>query len=180
MIDPRSCNEIRSLMADWLDGELSAAMRLRVDAHLAACDSCRAAFDQMQALGGDLALLGAAADRMAEGAAQRVQPTPTWSRAWVRAAAVILLVAGGVYFAVGRRGTIEPVEIVERMPIQGELLQPDRPAIVSPGECRAPGHTAVALATSNPRVRIVWLYEDSGIGEGSTESSGGAKPRPQG
>ncbi|HKQ50206.1 MAG TPA: zf-HC2 domain-containing protein [Phycisphaerae bacterium] len=180
MADERTCNEIRSLMADWLDGELSAALRVRVDEHLAACDSCRAAFDQMQAMGGDLALLGRAGDRMAVGATQRVQVTPTWSRAWVRAAAVTLLVAGGVYFAVARRGNVEPVAIVERTPIQGESLQPDRPAIVSPGECSAPGRAAVALATSNPRVRIVWLFEDSDISEGSTESSGGARPRPQG
>ena len=167
-------------MADWLDGELSAALKSRVDEHLAACASCRAAFDQMEALGGDLVLLGRAADRMAQSAARNVRPLRTWRRAWAQAAAVLLLIAGGTYLAIGRRDANRPVAIRQPTALHDGQYLSDAPVVVPPGVCRVEGHTAVAMASANPRVRIVWLYEDSRIGEGSTPSDGGAKPRPQG
>lgn len=166
-------------MADWLDGELSAVLKSRVDEHLAVCDSCRAAFDQMKGMGGDLALLGRAADRMAEGAMQRARPSPVWRQAWVRAAAVVILLAGGIYLASVRRGGPGRENFVDRTPLD-RGGNGNEVALVPEGECRVEGHTAVAMASANPRVRIVWLYEDAGIGEGSTPSGGGAKPQPRG
>lgn len=181
MIDARSCNEIRSLMADWLDSELSPALRSRVDEHLAACDSCRTAFDQMRAMGGDLTSLGLAGDRIAESAAHYGRSIPTWRRAWVRAAAIAIIVAGGIYVASTRHGERGSDAVVERM-AENANNGPDRDAVaVMPGgTCQVSGHTAVAMATSNPRVRIVWLYEDTSVSDGSTNSSGGVQPRPRG
>ncbi len=182
MSDARTCNEVRSLMADWLDGELSATLKVRVDGHLAECTDCRAAFSRMQALGGELSMLGGAADRIAENAVTFTGRSTYWRRSWVRAAAIVVLVVAGIYFAGTRLPVHHPEILVERK-TPGDRIDvrpaPNETVIVPEAECRAEGRTAVAIASANPRVRIVWLYEDSGIPVGSTESSGGPKPRPQ-
>ncbi len=184
MIDVRSCNEIRSLMADWLDGELSAVLTTRVAEHLAACDECQAAFTRMHALGEDLSLLGSAADRIAESATLGVRRPRFWQQPWVRAAAVVILVAGGLVVVNVRRTALTPDVVVDRTSTHQKIANPavslDEAALVAAGDCRVSGHTAVAMASTNPRVRIVWLYEDAGAAAGSTNSGGVPKPKPQG
>lgn len=182
MNDPRTCNEIRSLVADWLDGELSATLRARVDGHLSGCDECHTAFSRMQSLGDDLSNLGGAADRMAEIAATVIRQPRYWQRPWIRAAAIVLLVAGGAYFGLTRLTLQGPEAVVERTPLPPHDIHGTPSSSESPlhdNDCHVSGHTSVAVASINPRVRIVWLYENAGGGEGSTPSRGGVKPRPQ-
>lgn len=97
----------------------------------------------------------------------------------MRAAAVAILVTGGIFVASVRRGGPGPEDFVDCTPSDRGGNR-NAVALVPERECRVEGHTAVAMASSNPQVRIVWLYKDAGIGEGSTPSGGGAKPRPQG
>lgn len=181
MSDVRICHEIRSLMADWLDGELSATLNARVDEHLAGCADCHAAFSTMRALGDDLSMLGRAADRIAETAAIGAGRSGQWRRPWVRAAAIVLMVASGIYFAGTRLPRPHADSLVART--TGHRIDAraafNETTVVPEGECRAEGRTAVAIATDNPRVRIVWLYENTNETDGSTPSSGGVKPRPQ-
>jgi predicted anti-sigma-YlaC factor YlaD len=176
-----SCNEIRSLMADWLDDELTPVLKTRVDEHLAGCRECRGAFSTMQGLDANLALLGSAADQIAGSAPAGVRRLRYWQRSWIRAAAVVLLIAGGSYFARIRLATIKKTGVGEPASQQyaGDVPLAMNESAVLEGDCRAVGRTVVALATANPRVRIVWLYEDAGTGVGSTNSSGGPRPRPQ-
>lgn len=184
MIDVRSCNEIRAMMADWFDEDLPSALKARVDEHLAGCDPCRTAFSQMQAMGEDLSLLGHAADRIAATSTRIARRVRFRQQPWVRAAAVVLLIVGGFYLARNRPSIRDQEAMVERTPAR-QVSRNSPPAlnestIVPDGDCRVSGHTAVAMASANPRVRIVWLYEDAGANVGSTNSSGGPKPRPQG
>lgn len=39
-----SCNQIEELLSDLIDGELAEGARAGVEAHLAACERCRAAY----------------------------------------------------------------------------------------------------------------------------------------
>jgi ferric-dicitrate binding protein FerR (iron transport regulator) len=50
-----NCHETGELLHAWLDGELDASERDRVDAHLAECEACRAAADEAQMQGAALA-----------------------------------------------------------------------------------------------------------------------------
>jgi hypothetical protein len=179
MIDVTSCNEIRSLMADWLDDELTPVFKIRVDEHLADCRECRDAFSMMQGLGADLVVLGRVADRIADSALSGSHRLRFWHNPWTRAAAVVLLVVGGAYFARVRLSINEETGVGERTR-QGNVVPLALiESTVHERDCRAIGRTAVAIATANPRVRIVWLYDDAGVGIGSTNSGGGPKPRPQ-
>jgi predicted anti-sigma-YlaC factor YlaD len=39
-----SCHEAAELLSDYVDGDLSAFRRWRVEAHLAACEGCRTVY----------------------------------------------------------------------------------------------------------------------------------------
>jgi anti-sigma factor RsiW len=178
----RTCNEIRSLMADWLDDELTPVLKTRVDEHLAGCRECREAYATMEAMEENLSLLGAAANRIADRATPVVRRRSSWQMTWTRAAAIVLIFVGGWFIARTRYSPRDQWTSADRTPAK---QRSDAPASTNTSnaalesDCRAIGHTAVAIATANPRVRIVWLYEDAGVGEGSTKSSSGPKPRPQ-
>jgi anti-sigma factor RsiW len=96
---PRSCAETQSLLAA-LDDDAPASSRAAIDAHLAACDTCRA-------LAADLTAIRTAAaglrdlpvpDRVWRSLRPQivapVRPAPAWSTAWLAAAAVLLLAVG--------------------------------------------------------------------------------------
>jgi anti-sigma factor RsiW len=43
-----TCREVVELLSGYLDGELPAPLRERVDAHLAACDGCTMVLDELR------------------------------------------------------------------------------------------------------------------------------------
>jgi anti-sigma factor RsiW len=45
---PMPCRELVELVTDYLEGQLPAAVRERVDRHLAGCDGCSAYLEQMR------------------------------------------------------------------------------------------------------------------------------------
>jgi anti-sigma factor RsiW len=44
-----TCREMVELMSDYLDGSLDAPERARFEAHLASCDGCTRALEQLRA-----------------------------------------------------------------------------------------------------------------------------------
>ena len=46
--DDLACKELVELITPYLDGELSSEQRTRIDAHLATCDGCVNALEQMR------------------------------------------------------------------------------------------------------------------------------------
>lgn len=49
---PMSCEQVDSLLNEYLDGELDAVTATAVEAHLAECDSCRQTYEQLRAICG--------------------------------------------------------------------------------------------------------------------------------
>lgn len=60
-----NCHEVLESLSAWADGELSAAPKSRIDAHLATCEACRMAGDEMRRIGDALSdeLLVSVGDR---------------------------------------------------------------------------------------------------------------------
>jgi hypothetical protein len=52
-----TCDAMASLVDDFVDGRLDAAARTRVEAHLAACEACRALADDFRTMAGTAAAL---------------------------------------------------------------------------------------------------------------------------
>jgi anti-sigma factor RsiW len=51
--DPRKCEEARALMSDYVDGDLDAAERKRLERHVRFCDRCHTVLSNLrQTLGG--------------------------------------------------------------------------------------------------------------------------------
>jgi hypothetical protein len=91
----RICDQMRRAIDKSFVGELSDRHRDRLDAHLAACESCRAYYDRLgvadRALSGTELLSVAANDRIAAKVSGRVVPKP--ARSW---SSWLLVPAGGL------------------------------------------------------------------------------------
>lgn|SRR5574341_1069269 len=137
-------------LSEYLDGELPAAERHALEEHLAGCEACRAALDQLRAVvaqAGSLEERAPAADLWA-GIAQRIgagqqQEWAPAARRWGRlrltltvpqlaAAAVALMVvsAGGVWLATSRQPVPQPVAT---RPAAGASLTGLAPASMAEG-----------------------------------------------
>jgi anti-sigma factor RsiW len=107
--DIRSCREVDDQLAVYIDGEQSAGARQSIDAHLAACPSCRVHAERERTARD---LMRARRDRLrppapsslharCSGAASEAQPSASRSaiRTWVplSLAATLLLAIGGVF-----------------------------------------------------------------------------------
>ncbi len=168
------CDDIRAGLGDWLDGLADAGLRGEIDAHLGGCADCADFFEQHRRLAADLGALAGAAERMAAAA-----PLPArsgvraWRLRWYAAAVVLLGVAVGVYRASPWRED-QPQEFAEVSPGVGAG---DRPEAWSGFQVTVPAHRlAVTLESANPRVHIVWLYDevlppDDSTGDGAGDSS---------
>lgn len=104
MSTPFTCDDKPTLIA-YLYGEVDAAMRDRVDAHLATCERCAAEVTALGDVRAELGLwippdaeLGFAITRKSEpDSAQVLRPARWWSTvpAWAQAAAAVLVLAAG-------------------------------------------------------------------------------------
>ena len=106
-----TCGENREQHSAWLDGELPAAERARMEAHLAGCAECSAELARLARMLGMLRALPA--ERAPLGFVDRVlaaaRPTPWYVRAWrgptqpwrlklpLEAAAVVIVALGALY-----------------------------------------------------------------------------------
>ena len=108
MSTPFSCDDKPTLVA-YLYGEVDAAMRDRVDAHLATCDRCAAEVTALGDVRAELGLwippdaeLGFTITRKSDAhSAQVLRPARWWSTvpAWAQAAAAVLVIAAGAGIA---------------------------------------------------------------------------------
>ena len=100
----KSCEEYQELIGMMLDGELQEADRAAVEAHIAACDDCRAMYEAFSAIGGAMELeevsdtCHAAIMKRVEIAvkAKRTQGTLVRLRHYMTAAACLVVVVGTV------------------------------------------------------------------------------------
>jgi anti-sigma factor RsiW len=100
-----TCKSALSLMEPYLDGELDAAQKAEVEAHLNECADCPATYRRLSELGTDLRTLAprytAPAHlerRILSGVRKEARTKPAWfrpSNAWALAASVLLAVSAG-------------------------------------------------------------------------------------
>ena len=167
------CRIARQYIHAELDGELPAERQAALGEHLRACDTCRSARLQLQAIRSAMRRL-AAASEPAElapapipfSAIQRAAwpAIPAWG--WAAAAVIVLCLAGWMAKDMVRHSPAEPSPVA---------IRPDRPAeppvVVAKVPQPAPRETAeitiqtppdtivVPYKTQNPRVKVFWLYK---------------------
>lgn len=133
------CNEARPLLSAFLDGELTPAQRLAVEAHLAhcpACAACRREIDRAGRLVRELAVPPLSPDLTARIMAQVAQPAYGGGVLSLFGAFLLLLFlavpgliflspAGGLLFALARvseRNLIALLNLGIRLPVAGVNL----------------------------------------------------------
>jgi anti-sigma factor RsiW len=72
-----TCREVTELLTDYLDDAIPAPERARLDAHLAECDGCSAALDQLRET---IRVTGTVTE--AQVAEERLEPVRSVFRAW--------------------------------------------------------------------------------------------------
>jgi len=160
------CAKAQQLWHSRLDGELTPPEQASLEAHLQACDVCRAHCRQMEELTGALERLRQGSEMVGQGrAADRrgASPRPRWAEVWRvgRVAAVMALVVGaGVYFSWQRVSKVIPVgspvpgPTAERSLADGSSVA----QVVLSGGCAA-RFIPVARETGHPNVHVFVLYE---------------------
>ncbi len=158
------CNEIRLLFDDRLDDVLDASSKERFEDHLLECTSCCEAFDRLRELSDDLATLGDVADRIAEPGAVSPPVARRWFMnpgRWRRgvAAAAIVVIGLSLTLSEMRRYEMTPAPVPTNPPSSGfaEKTPTGEPSfsIATPKD-----KLAVQCESSNPRIHIVWLYDE--------------------
>lgn len=178
------CEKTRIRLDDWLDGMLSEEAAGEVRDHLAFCEECRGLFSRHLSIQSDLALLGKAAERIADASQSR-----TAQRRWlgpaqiIAAAACLALLFMGGYWAFNRGGSRSERPIVAERPATdietvqllalGELMVApvDRRRVEIEG---ADSCVAVQVQSADPNIHIVWLYGDCATAP--ADKPGPAKP----
>ena len=137
-----SCEQVRSLLAPWVDGEIGAGDRAGIDAHLDVCPPCakrasgeRAARDILQrtrpVLFADKAPDGLVARVRAEARASR-QPraVPAWRRVPMAIAATLVLAFSGLtlHVATGRSTTLLAAQLAADH-VKCHFTAPDRTGV---------------------------------------------------
>lgn len=159
------CGEIRAGLDDWLDGVLDEVTCRKIDEHCAKCAACKEWFERHRIIAGHLELLGSVADRIAQRAPSVFSRRRSMPIAW-RAAALVLLAVGAVFAArsiwktpPSRPLAIGPIESPASQPVilaRSSGKASGSAISIDPGE----GRFAVAIPSSDPTIRIVWLYDD--------------------
>ncbi len=167
----KDCDKYADDLSAWIDGELTAAWRAEIEAHLAGCDACRARVAQLRKVAAGIAALpeaqpapGFLADvrrRISEGEQPSVESR--WERAvrspWVqwpvKIAAGLAIVVGllglfaPAFYSRFERPPAQPVAKTERQPAPAK---PARPAVAkrSVEQAPAPGSPPVAAEAKAP------------------------------
>jgi anti-sigma factor RsiW len=155
-----SCQDIRAGLDDLLDDLADADLRAEIEAHLATCPACVRHFESHRRIAGDLRMLGRLADRIvAAEPAPAASPRSRPRRArWPAVAAALILIGTSAYFALSRSSRAPRVVAdAERPP-----TPPKASSVPGAGfRITVPEHVmAVPIESSNPKVHIVWLYNE--------------------
>lgn len=171
------CEEVMEGLDDWLDQALDARLRANVDVHLASCESCRREFARHRALADDLHVLGRIADRIVDAPAHSGSWRARWTRIG-RVAAILAIAVGAALVGWNRMNHGAAARFVEKGSIAGPIEPiPDSHKRLArfefePSEPNR--HMVVSVESDNPRVHIVWLYENT-LGKPAQPSSRGAE-----
>ena len=162
----KQCVEARAAVEDWLDELLDDEARTRVAAHLGKCRECSDYFSRRRALAGDLLTLGRAADALAAGNMSKTSPRLVRWRSWsVAAATVLFFLTAGLYLSEFRRAEEPASSVGTREPVlpgaANESRQAPRVSGRDFGMTCPEGRMLVPMASSNPRIHIVWLYDQT-------------------
>ena len=135
-----SCEQVRALLAPWVDGEVAANDRAGIDAHLGGCTRCarrasgeRAARDVLQrtrpALLADKAP-DALRARVRAHAARRPPALPSWRRLPIAIAATLVLAFSGLtlHVATGRSTTLLAAQLAADH-VKCHLTEPDHGSV---------------------------------------------------
>jgi hypothetical protein len=167
------CVELRACADDWLDDMLDAGTQARIEAHLGECSECNEYFAERRAMTGNLLMLGRAADALVGATAPKAAPRVIRWRSWSIAAATVLffLTAGLYIHELGRNGSPPGVSEPQAKHSDERLTpvaQPPQPsaAMDRDFDMTCPeGRMLVPMASSNPRIHIVWLYDQTSLPE---------------
>jgi putative zinc finger protein len=168
----RGCESIQELIGRWLDGELDAAESESVRAHLASCEKCRKAQQQLESIQQTLKTILLAEAQQIEflpfwrGVQFRLAQTTWWhERAldWVRAT-----------FTLSRAAWLVPASIALILAILSlESYVPGwregRNSFASVESIDAYGRNVALLRENESKTTVIWLYEDQ---EGENETAG--------
>jgi len=178
----RNCPSIQDRLDDWLDGLVDVEVREEIDRHLAACPCCAAIFERHRRLAENLRSLGCAGDRLADAARPQASSAPSasrwprpshrwvgWQRPLATAATVILAVTIGFYILlpsrtgapIGSRAALEPTRTANQEDSRAAETAAAT-AVPSASSCYVRAEASrmvVQMPTSNPRVHLVWLYD---------------------
>jgi hypothetical protein len=117
----------------WLDGALSAEEAARVQAHVAECPQCAAAFAEARGFIAASSRILTALDHVPRGVVPAVRPVKWYNRAAWRAAAVVLVVAVGslVVFRNGGNNPSKSSFVLMETPDTAPIPKPAPPLIIS-------------------------------------------------
>lgn len=161
------CEAIRRRLDDWLDDLLASAERSEVEAHVRDCADCRSVFERQAALARELHTLGRVADRMASGG-QASSSVRSYGRFLVRAAVVFLVATIALSAWQLARSPVD--QLVARGPDAPVVEERSIGRTVRPVGATSPARTfavvpdrrrlAVQLESDNPRIHIVWFFDE--------------------
>ncbi len=172
----RPCDDIRAACNDWLDGTADPSIEADIDAHLAACEDCAQYFGRLRTIEDNLAILGRAADRLADAAGT---PTPNKRLTWRPLIAVAAVLMFG--FVALLRHQNRGLEDIHQLAENTGTADGDVGSDQGPGfHITVPdGRLALPIESDNPRIHIVWLYHETlPPGETAGESTGDAATQP--
>lgn len=171
-----SCDDIRAACDGWLDGTADTSLEPDIDAHLAACEDCAQNFGRLRAIEDNLAILGSAADRLADAAGT---PTPKKRLTWRPLVAVAAVLMFG--FVALLRQQDRGSEDIRQFAENGVTAKVDVVSDQGPGfHITVPDdHLALPIESDNPRIHIVWLYHETlPPGDTAGENAGDAATQP--
>ncbi|MBI1850825.1 MAG: zf-HC2 domain-containing protein [Planctomycetes bacterium] len=119
-MNANDCSQFSDRFSEYLDGELAAADRARIDAHVATCSSCRESLESLRETVEEVRRYGRVAvpPDFAAGVRQRIEESPRASRPFVRrvplgplalAASLLVVIALGLaYLQTSRHADLPP------------------------------------------------------------------------
>lgn len=158
------CETVNDHLDAWLDESLDARLRSAVDEHLAECDSCRREFARHRALADDMFVLGRIADRIVDAPAHDRRRRARWIRVGKFAAVVTIAIGAALAgWSWAIRGV--PRQFADNVPIApAPAPNPEEHTALCRFEYEPPDpgrQMVVSVKSDNPRIHIVWLYENT-------------------
>ena len=158
-----ACAACREQIELRMDGMLEAALAAQLDSHLSQCTACRRYDEAQQALTGNLNALSRVAESLAAPQNRETSTAPRWIHAGKVAAALAFVVLCTWTF-VRRPSTkpdIAPAPVASDTTLNDPKTRPPVRLAVSVELIDAETRFAIPIATENPRVHMVWLYDDA-------------------